>query len=267
VSRWHRLLLAIVAASPPLVARAESVPFVGCPSEGQAGAAPAPPSGPVPRVAGAAARHLAYYRSETLAVLAPRGWHCLALRGPDGASLLVTRDPFEAADWTGQRRYSGPAVQLSVILPPRIRPGEPATRSGHAEFVARYFPLFLDRVRHLASVESLREPLPWGPYPEDRIRRRSASWIAYVTPPGREGLGTSGALAPAGLPIRGWLRFAPDDGLSLLKLHIRLPRRARNVEAAIQRQVLAGLAAERGGRTGGRTTGLRRPAAGAAAAR
>ena len=63
-----------------------TVPFVGCPSDGQAGPVATPTGGPV-RVSLPArvAAELAYYKGgQGTGVLAPRGWQCFESYGSSG---------------------------------------------------------------------------------------------------------------------------------------------------------------------------------------
>ena len=79
-------------ASSPVTTRASRVPFVGCPSDGQAGPVPAPRGkSKSVRIDAKAAQQLAYYEStQHFGVLAPRGWHCFGTYGSDGNSLFVS---------------------------------------------------------------------------------------------------------------------------------------------------------------------------------
>jgi hypothetical protein len=75
-------------ASQPLA----TIPFIGCPSDGQMGPrSAAPPSTKTLRPSPEFANKLAYYQgSEAGGVLAPRGWHSLLAIGSDGDFLVVT---------------------------------------------------------------------------------------------------------------------------------------------------------------------------------
>src|ERR1700744_2105479 len=84
----------IIACTLSLPAVAQTrVPFVGCPADGQQGPEPAPHGQPVAlRLDPKLASRLAFYKSNyDDGVLAPRGWHCIALAGSDGNFLVVSK--------------------------------------------------------------------------------------------------------------------------------------------------------------------------------
>src|SRR5262245_1162119 len=73
------------------------VPFVGCKSDGQVGPLDAPDGVEQGvRVSAEAASKLAYYKSENLGVLAPRGWFCFGTYGSGGYGIFVAPTPI---DW------------------------------------------------------------------------------------------------------------------------------------------------------------------------
>jgi len=71
---------------------AQRLPFVGCPSDGQAGPVKPPSGTPVPVAMNKdVAQKLAYYAALLIGVPAPRGWNCLEIlrlqrRGNPGRS-------------------------------------------------------------------------------------------------------------------------------------------------------------------------------------
>jgi len=77
-----------------------SVPFVGCPSDGQMGAVEAPTGiSPILTIPAELAQRLAYYSSaQELGVLGPRGWHCFGRYGSGGAAIYVSRRPIDFDD-------------------------------------------------------------------------------------------------------------------------------------------------------------------------
>ena len=132
----------------------------------------APRAGPVPRVAPALAGRLAYYRSNALGALAPRGWHCFGLYGSNGAILIVTPRAYRAEDFfSGRAAPPGPAIQLTQS------DGGTSGRFDVAALIARLFPARIAFARAVAA-EGIGDPLPAGPYPTDRssaaARARSA---------------------------------------------------------------------------------------------
>src|SRR5579863_4748134 len=67
-----------------------TVPFVGCASDGQTGPRPAPAGAPKNiNVDPALAPRLAWFASQDVSVLAPRGWSCFERYGSSGALLVV----------------------------------------------------------------------------------------------------------------------------------------------------------------------------------
>lgn len=206
-----------LAAVLPGAALAESVPFVGCRSDGQAGPLPAPRPRATPQVAPAAARQLAYYAIEHDGVLAPRGWHCFGLYGSNGGILIVTPEPHGTRDLLLRPQpLRGPAVQRTVSL------GGTSGRFAVARMIARAFPAHMDFARRVAA-EGLGDPLPAGPYRTDNMVQLRPNAVGYRTPAGREGLGTDSRLAPNDRPIDGLAVLYPDDDMNLIKIDVRLP--------------------------------------------
>lgn len=206
------LALALAAAAPTA-----PVPFVGCASDGQQGAQPAPRRRAVPSVPAAAAAQLAYYASNELGVLAPRGWHCIGLEGSNGSFLLVTPSLYRAADLLGETApVRGPAVQIALSF------GGTSGRFEVANVIARAFPAQMAFARNVAA-EGIGDPLPTGPYPDDHMVRLRPNAVGYTTPAGRQGLGTDSRLAPGDRPIEGLAVLDPSGDMSLVKLDVRLP--------------------------------------------
>lgn len=197
------------------------VPFVGCPSDGQAGPQDAPSGNSmVLPITAAAAQQLAYYKArDGIGVLAPRGWHCLNTYGSGGAGLFVSPEPITFANlvsstWTG---FAGPAVDLGEV---------DAGTSGRfvvAHAIARVFPA------HKSFVESVIaegiEPegnFPFGPYPTDKLTYRGSELVEYETPANTNGLGTDFGLTKNARPIKGMALLLGQE-LDLTELAVRLP--------------------------------------------
>ena len=85
------LVCASVALAPLAAKAAQTVPFVGCPSDGQQGPVAAPKGQPkAVNVEPAAAARLAWYQARyTGGALAPRGWKCFSLYGSSGTTLTI----------------------------------------------------------------------------------------------------------------------------------------------------------------------------------
>jgi hypothetical protein len=196
-----------------------AVPFVGCAGDGQTGAIEAPAAGATPRLDAATAEQLAYYASEDLAVLAPRGWHCFELYGSDGALLIVTPERHRANDlFDAKAKLLGPAVVLSQSF------GGTSGRFAVAKVAARLFPsarAFVQQVIDEGVVA--KEEFANEPYPDDMLTRRSDTEVEFVTSANRDGLGTDGRVAKNDQPISGVAILLTDGDNDLIKLETRLP--------------------------------------------
>lgn len=214
------VLLFAVLALNAIPAAAATVPMVGCPTDGQMGPEPAPKNG-TKHVAldASVASGLAYYQSADIGVLGPRGWHCLVLEGSNGTTIYVTPERLNANTLLSSKKFkgiSGDAIQLSVSL------GETSGRFEAAKVVARLFPqdrAFVDKV--IAEKVEPASAYIFGPYPTDRLTRRSAAMVEYETPANTKGLGTDSRLIPNRSPISGMIFLGEDD--SVLSLSVRLP--------------------------------------------
>ena len=117
----------------------------------------APPANP--RVPAAHAGQLALYVAADLAVLAPRGWHCIAMYGSGGAFLLVTPRPYTATTLPDFSRLTGPAVELSLLN------GENSGRDQVAEVFSRLFPFKHAFIRSAAANHDVPPDYPQGRFP------------------------------------------------------------------------------------------------------
>lgn len=156
-----------------------SIPFVGCPSDGQAGPVEAPNSASISAsLSLKMARELAYYSSSSApgaGVLGPRGWHCFGTYGSGGSSLFVSPQSFDAGDissrsWSG---FRGPAMELIG------RNGGGSGMSSVAQIVARVFPAY--KWYALNYVRDFDQKLAFGPYPNDLLAYKSDSIAAFTT--------------------------------------------------------------------------------------
>jgi hypothetical protein len=173
----------------------------------------------IPSVPSAVAGRLAYYATEHLGVLAPRGWHCIGLYGSGGSTLIVTLGRLDAGDLLQRgTQLTGPAVELSRYS------GGTSGRFEVAKIAARLFPVARPFVQQVIDegVEP-KENFPFGPYPDDSVVRRSASLVEFVTPANHEGIGTVGRLVKNDQPISGVAMLLPQDDMDVIKLSVRLP--------------------------------------------
>ena len=208
--------LKLVLALAVGVAMGQTVPFVGCPADGQAGPVAAPTGGPVRVLLPArVAAELAYYKGgQGSGVLAPRGWRCFEKYGSSGQGLVVRPGAVSfGAD------VDGPAVVAEV------RYGGTSGRFTVARVIARLFPgfrQFVDEVRQ--GFENV--DLPSGPVATDVLKRRGARVVDYRTPGGMEGMGTESWLKKEAWPIDGVVALVGETP-DLVRVNVRLPERLR----------------------------------------
>jgi hypothetical protein len=216
------ILLAIAGGAVPAYADA-TVPAIGCPTDGQQ---PAPKDG-TKHLKLSDGAGLAYYRNAEIGLLGPRGWHCLVLSGANGTTIYITPEPLDAKTMLGKKQLTGDAIQLSVSL------GETSGRFEAAKFIARLFPqdrVFVDHV--IAEKIEPASHFVFGPYPTDRLTRKSEAMVEYETPACTKGLGTDSRLAPNASPISGMVFLGEDE--SVTSLSVRLSDKRQT--AAIIRQ-------------------------------
>jgi hypothetical protein len=195
-----RFVFLAVVLSAGCVAAPVTVPFVGCPSDGQQGVIAPPRGKPVAvNLAPGVAAQLAFYKSRyDDGVLAPRGWHCANIEGSDGFDVMVSPEPHRTSDFLGGKRWvlHGPAVLVT---------GNYAGTSGRfavANLVSRYFPGHDAFVRaRIAELPEFQKELRFGPYPADRLVARRGNLVEFITPPGATGLGTSWRIKPSDVPV------------------------------------------------------------------
>lgn len=212
-----------VAAVP---ASAEPVPFVRCDADGQTGPIEGPDRGETPDVERSAAQRLAYYRSHSLGVLAPRGWSCFSLYGSSGVVLVVAERSLGSPPLGPGFRVTGNGVVLSQSY------GGTSGRFEVARAINRFFPAhraFARYVADLGMVDDLDEPL----LPSDQIARRDESSVSFVTLPHMDGLGTSGRLSPNDNRVVGGVLIVPGEEPDLFQISVRLGRQAQADEDLI----------------------------------
>lgn len=201
-----------------------SVPFVGCPADGQQGPQAAPKGAPY-RVdlAPAAAARLAFYGTQEIGVLGPRGWHCAVLYGSSGSLLFVSPRPMKPADFLSaqSKKVGGPFIQVGFSF------GGTSGRSEVAAMIARYFPYRADFLRTVVELEKsfgMSPSYPAGAFPKDKKVARQKNIVEYVTPPFTEGLGTHSRLKPDAEPIYAAAMLDSDEEPNVLTVAVRLPQ-------------------------------------------
>jgi hypothetical protein len=172
----------------------------------------------LPLVPAGRSRHLAYYRSEALGVLAPRGWSCFGTYGSSGTTLYVAPKALDVQHLLNPERTSGPAIVISRLH------GDTSGRMAVAEIAARVFPAYREFV--LAVQKDFDAPgrsFEFGPFSGDTLTYRRANVVEFRTPPQSEGLGTYWYLGQGLRPVRGVAILVDPDAPDLVFLTVRLP--------------------------------------------
>ncbi len=223
------LVGAAALLTPFAAAAAETVPFGGCPSDGQQGPVAAPKGQPKAlAIDAAAANALAWYQARyTEGALAPRGWKCFSFYGSSGATLTIA--PTGKLDDQSQA-IAGPAVVLANDL------GGTSGRFTVAKIAARVFAqpekTFVDSV--IAEGIEPKSNFPSGPYPTDTLTYKAPTLVEFATPAGKVGLGTADGLAVGATPVIGVAKLvASADGPDLYLLSVRLPAAEAHLGPAI----------------------------------
>ncbi|MEQ1948322.1 MAG: hypothetical protein ABL995_14115 [Bryobacteraceae bacterium] len=204
-----------------------TVPFVGCPSDGQACPVAAPQGKPVtlpiPKVFG---RKVAWYSSfeNGMGVLAPAGWHCSTLYGSSGDLLTVRPNPFDT--WGA---FTGPGIRLAFTT------GQGSGGYEVVRLMSLLFPRYNARVQGLMKAEPEGTGnFKLGPFKTDRIIRRGATVVEYRTPADTEGLGTQ-LLRADRLAIEGVVILTGTNP-DMTHLAVRLPEEWNNLAPIIMDQ-------------------------------
>jgi hypothetical protein len=225
----------LLAAPWTLHAQQSSVPFIGCPSDGQIGPLKAPTGKPkLLSISPEAASQLAWYQAEgETGLLAPRGWRCFSTYGSSGSTLYVapTLPPhaeFFSESWKG---IDGPAIQLSAM------DGGTSGRFSVAETIARVFPAYRRFAEKVRAEHLGLDTLPSGPYPADRLHYLSDTIVEYTTPANTDGLGTDSRLRKNASPITGVAILTGYD-TACITLSMRLPPALTPLRLVTTRQLI-----------------------------
>jgi len=213
--------------------KVDTVPFVGCPGDGQQGYI-APAKGG-PKVVGShdvPLEAIAYYKGDYApGVFAPRGWHCRVWYGSSGSSLLVTPTPIDTTHFLPPK-VLGPAVEM------RLSFAGTSGRFSVARYGSRLFPSVLASFIGGVKNEHIAPDSEFDPrqYARDSVRSSGRLVAEFTTPPDLIGLGTAELLGPSRDPIHGIAVIAPDStepDMSILR--VRLGADMRRIEAAVLR--------------------------------
>jgi hypothetical protein len=221
------------------VATPASIPFVGCPSDGQVGPLKAP-SGNGPNISAPPelAKQLAYYKSKTSPlVLGPRGWSCFGVYGSNGDVLYISPSPISGSNALandGSGGFTGAAIEVAV------RFGGTSGRYDVAKLINRVFPSHKDfATRVIGDGFAPASDFPSGPYPQDKLTYKSNEVVEFATPAHTDGLGTDSFLRQNDSPISGVVILvekageAPDSWY----LALRLPLEFENLSQIIIQQL------------------------------
>jgi len=206
-----------------------TVPFVGCPADGQQGHI-APPRGQ-PHAVDSSSESLegiAYYKGDYApGVFAPVGWRCHVWYGSSGSTVLVALAPIDTTKFSP---VSGPAVELSADF------GGTSGRFGAAKYGARLFPKRLAGFIARVKSEGLVSDSEFNPrqFARDSVTPLSSLVAEFTTPPGLTGLGTAWSLGPTQDPIHGVAFIAGDSTEpDLVMFRARLGATNQHLEAVL----------------------------------
>jgi hypothetical protein len=221
----------VAVAQPPAPAPAPTPPaasgkfaFVGCADNGQQGPR-TPPAAPrvLPEYPPETGARLAYYASDKLAAVAPRGWHCIAGSNSAEDALLVTPEVQAGQDIFGApKKISGPAVFASRSY------SATDGRLEVAKIAAQAFPIAKKFVKTVTDKSpEIRGGIHFGSAPGDTISRPSDTDVEFESAANSDGLGTAGRLEKNGQPIVGAAMLSGD--MDLFKIDIRLPSQDKDL--------------------------------------
>ena len=223
----------VSGAPEPLQQR---VPFVSCPSDGQAGYV-APPAGG-PRLVSAedvSIEQIAFYKGGTApGAFAPRGWHCHVWYGSGAGVLLVTPEPWNdpAPGTAWPPKTSGQAIELV------LHDSGASGRYEVAKFALLFFPRtaedFIKSVNELGIVSISQASL--RPYAKDLVTTIDDTMAEFVTPSNSEGFGTEQYLRPSSEPISG-IAFLDQSkfGPNFVALRVRLNETTSQLKSSLLR--------------------------------
>lgn len=212
-------------------AKQDTIAFVGCPADGQAGYLPPPERSPkLAALHAVTPQPIAYYQGEPgPGVFAPRGWHCQVTYGSSGSTLVVTPDSINLLRYPPPRIH-GPAVEMTLQY------AGTSGRFGVARYASRLFPTvlraFIARVKSEGLVPD--SELTGREYARDSVWSLSRLAAEFVTPGGADGLGTAGYLDASADPVRGVaVAEASPDEPDITIFRIRLGSGMRQLEATL----------------------------------
>ena len=206
-----------------------TVPFVGCPGDGQVGPVAPPLGDPVPvRIDSAIARQLAFYKGDTdPGVFAPKGWHCRLWYGSDGSFIIVTPSP--PAHVFPARLVSGLGVEIGLSY------GGTSGRFEVAKVSARFFPNIMhDFIQDVREAGLLKDSdFVARPYSHDVVKKINDRMVEFETPANRNGFGTR-TFTKSNQSVRGIVALGlPSNEVNLATIRVRLSAEQAPLVAAI----------------------------------
>lgn len=235
----------LILAVTSMLAKAQtSVPYIGCPGDGQTGPYAAAKGSPrLVNLPPAIADQLAWYEyngeAGRIGTLGPQGWNCFVTIGSNGETLYIAPEKLDSAkllEHTNWKGFTGPAIQLSGA------DGGTSGRFEVAKVVARVFPAHRDYARKvIAEGFGPASDYPFGPFPADRLTYKGRNLVEFITPAHQKGLGTMSWLLPSDQPITGFalLSIGPDIDTELLHLSFRLPPSLSHLDTILIQQAEA----------------------------
>jgi hypothetical protein len=219
---------------------AESVPVVGCPSDGQTGPLD-PPAKSVASldVLAKTAQQLAYYQAaEGPKVLAPRGWFCFGTYGSSGTVLIVTPKRFDTSNLAALK-IPGPGISMTLLY------GGTSGRFDVARYAARFFPKrvpnFVSAVDSEIDELKLAERRESPSFTTDTYQDVTPSVVQFDTPGAQEGVGTTGPLVKSADPVSGLITITvADEEPDLRILRVRLSPQQRALTDTILQTMQTG---------------------------
>ncbi len=228
VLRWVLAILVVMAGATSAAAQDKlvAVPLVGCPAIGQELEEP-PTDVKTPLLPAPLAARLAWYASFDQGVLAPRGWQCSEGYGSYGSNLFVTPGP-EHDSYLNENKLKGPFVSLLNYF---------SFTSGRMGFVEIGAPLF-PRLKPFADFieKEWKAKLEFVSIANDKLVRRGSNIVQFVTPAGKDGLGTDGQIEKNSTPVSGVVVITSGEYSSLALLRARLPAELRDLASVIIEQ-------------------------------
>lgn len=219
-----RILTSLILASVVLgmnTVRADqevTVPFIGCPSDGQAGPIP-PPTGKTRKI-GVSFKlpgKVAFFKGvQGIGVFAPAGWHCFVSYGSAGATTIVSAHALPTSGMP-PRDLGAPTIDISSYA------GDTSGRFNVAILGHMLFPdVSKDFVKKVEDEGILsKAQIEKIAYPTDKLTYLNKTLVQFETPANAKVLG-NGYLNDA-TPLLSLVSWNDgDDGVGVSILHVNM---------------------------------------------